>query len=130
MALTKRQTDASHAIFDVLTRVLRTLCSTHPPLPHGILTGTQARGFFTKTGLPMPVLGQIWNLADEDKDGQMTLEEFAVAMFLISAKLKGKDLPAVLPASLKPATTVCMSCRGATCWSSTAALHPSKSDIG
>lgn len=57
----------------------------------------------------MPVLGQIWNLADQDKDGHMTLEEFSVAMFLISAKLKGKELPAVLPQSLKSGITVRMS---------------------
>ena len=36
-----------------------------------------------------------------DGDGRMDQKEFSVAMFLIQKKLKGGQLPQVLPASLK-----------------------------
>ena len=41
------------------------------------------------------------NLADFDKDGQMTQQEFSIAMHLIQCKLKGINLPTSLPMSLK-----------------------------
>lgn len=67
----------------------------------GKITGNQAVTFFTKTGLPKPTLGQVWNFADQDNDGSLTFEEFAVAMHLINMKLKGTDLPTTLPETLK-----------------------------
>jgi epidermal growth factor receptor substrate 15 len=41
------------------------------------------------------------NLSDLDKDGQMTQQEFNIAMHLIQCKLKGINLPTSLPLSLK-----------------------------
>lgn len=41
------------------------------------------------------------NLSDLDKDGQMTQQEFSIAMHLIQCKLKGTNLPTSLPLSLK-----------------------------
>lgn len=41
------------------------------------------------------------NLSDLDKDGQMTQQEFSIAMHLIQCKLKGINLPTSLPLSLK-----------------------------
>ena len=41
------------------------------------------------------------NLADIDRDGKMTMQEFTVAMHLIQNKLKGFEVPASLPNSLK-----------------------------
>ena len=42
------------------------------------------------------------DLADIDHDGQLTKEEFAVAMYLIRSKIAGKDIPQELPPSLMP----------------------------
>ncbi|XP_020620179.1 intersectin-1-like isoform X2 [Orbicella faveolata] len=67
----------------------------------GFLTGEQAKKYFLKSNLPPMVLGQIWNLADLDRDGKMTMQEFTIAVHLIQSKLKGVELPTSLPNSLK-----------------------------
>ncbi|XP_068698722.1 intersectin-1-like isoform X2 [Montipora foliosa] len=67
----------------------------------GFLTGEQAKKYFLKSNLPPMVLGQIWNLADLDRDGKMTMQEFTIAVHLIQSKLKGIELPTTLPNSLK-----------------------------
>ena len=41
------------------------------------------------------------NLADLDRDGKMTMQEFTIAVHLIQSKLKGIELPTSLPNSLK-----------------------------
>lgn len=41
------------------------------------------------------------NLADLDRDGKMTMQEFTIAVHLIQTKLKGVELPTSLPNSLK-----------------------------
>ncbi|KAK3098160.1 hypothetical protein FSP39_016770 [Pinctada imbricata] len=68
---------------------------------NGFVTGEQAKGFFMQSGLPTPVLGQIWTLADMNNDGKMDRKEFSIAMHLIKKKLQGFELPKQLPASLK-----------------------------
>ncbi|KAJ5676122.1 hypothetical protein N7462_009019 [Penicillium macrosclerotiorum] len=69
----------------------------------GIITGDQAVSFFMKAQLSEEVLAQIWDLADIDADGQLTREEFAVAMYLVRLQRSGKEpLPQVLPPALIP----------------------------
>lgn len=69
----------------------------------GVITGDQAVAFFMKAQLPEEVLAQIWDLADIDADGQLTREEFAVAMYLVRIQRSGKEpLPQVLPPALIP----------------------------
>ncbi|KAJ5624509.1 hypothetical protein N7510_000818 [Penicillium lagena] len=69
----------------------------------GMITGDQAVAFFMKAQLPEEMLAQIWDLADIDADGQLTREEFAVAMYLVRMQRSGKDqLPQVLPPALIP----------------------------
>jgi epidermal growth factor receptor substrate 15 len=67
-------------------------------------TGEQARGFFLKSNLPTNVLGQIWNLADLNKDGRLDNKEFSIACFIIKKVLthpQGASIvPAVIPSSL------------------------------
>lgn len=58
--------------------------------------------FFLKSKVPEAQLAQIWDLSDVDKDGTLTKEEFAVAMYLIHQVLIGKPLPPALPLSLVP----------------------------
>ncbi|XP_051840874.1 intersectin-1 isoform X1 [Antechinus flavipes] len=67
----------------------------------GFITGDQARNFFFQSGLPQPVLAQIWALADMNNDGRMDQIEFSIAMKLIKLKLQGYQLPATLPPVMK-----------------------------
>ncbi|XP_074540764.1 intersectin-2-like isoform X2 [Halichoeres trimaculatus] len=67
----------------------------------GYVSGEQARKFFLQSGLPAPVLAEIWNLADMDSDGKMDRLEFSIAMKLIKLKLQGRNLPSSLPIIMK-----------------------------
>ncbi|KAK2818007.1 hypothetical protein Q7C36_021940 [Tachysurus vachellii] len=67
------------------------------PTPAGFITGDQAKNFFLQSGLPAPVLAQIWALADMNNDGKMDMHEFSIAMKLIKLKLQGHPLPPTLP---------------------------------
>ncbi len=72
----------------------------------GFITGDEAVPFFSNSKLPEEVLAQIWDLADINSQGQLTRDEFAVAMYLIRqqrGKRDGRDtLPSTLPADLIP----------------------------
>jgi hypothetical protein len=59
--------------------------------------------FFLGTNTHCRHLRAIWNLADNDKDGKLTAEEFAVAMYIINQCNTTKNPPpATLPADLIP----------------------------
>ncbi|KAL6071610.1 Epidermal growth factor receptor pathway substrate 15 like 1 [Balamuthia mandrillaris] len=66
----------------------------------GFVTGAHARDLFSRSGLDRGDLGKIWTLSDQNKDGRLDKEEFIIAMYLINARLKGRTLPDVLPASI------------------------------
>lgn len=70
----------------------------------GFVTGEQAVGFFSRSGLPEEALAQIWDLADINSEGQLTRDDFAVAMYLIRQQKRdaGNVLPQTLPANLIP----------------------------
>uniref|UniRef100_T1IY47 Intersectin-1 n=1 Tax=Strigamia maritima TaxID=126957 RepID=T1IY47_STRMM len=72
----------------------------------GFITGEQAKNFLILSQLPPAVLGQIWALADMNADGKMDKNEFSIAMKLIQMKLKGFEVPKVLPPSLKMVPTM------------------------
>ena len=52
--------------------------------------------------LPMPVLGQIWDLADVDRDGFLDRYEFTLSMHLVYRALQGDKVPNELPEELAP----------------------------
>lgn len=69
----------------------------------GMISGDQAVAFFMNAQLSEETLAQIWDLADIDADGQLTKDEFAVAMYLVRQQRSGKEpLPQVLPPALIP----------------------------
>ena len=55
-----------------------------------------------KTKLPNTVLAKIWKLADVDKDGMLSDEEFALAMYLCEVALDENPIPDNLPKHLVP----------------------------
>mmetsp|Transcript_16381 Transcript_16381/g.50111 ORF Transcript_16381/g.50111 Transcript_16381/m.50111 type:complete len:1008 (-) Transcript_16381:147-3170(-) len=68
----------------------------------GFLSGGQAASLLSKSGLPKEVLSKIWGMSDMDKDGQLSLVEFRIAMHLVTRALKGHSLPDRLPPELSP----------------------------
>lgn len=70
----------------------------------GVVTGEQAVRFFSDSGLPEDTLASVWDLADINSEGQLTKDEFAVAMYLIRQQRmpNAAPLPAFLPPALVP----------------------------
>ncbi|CAC5373678.1 REPS [Mytilus coruscus] len=77
--------------------------SMQPDL-NGVIIGGVAKEFFEKSKLPVRELSQIWNLADINKDGALSLEEFCIAMHLVVLRRHEIELPERLPLSLMPYT--------------------------
>ncbi|XP_002131017.2 EH domain-containing protein 3 [Ciona intestinalis] len=69
---------------------------------NGKVKGSEAKKEMLKSRLPHTALAKIWRLADYDKDGQLTEEEFALAMHLINVRLEGNEVPDELPEHLIP----------------------------
>ena len=89
-------TPADKARFD---QIFATLDTQH----RGFITGDQAVEFFGNARLPEDTLAQIWDLADINSEGQLSKDEFAVAMYLIKEQRATKGGRGVLPQSLPPA---------------------------
>lgn len=70
----------------------------------GQVSGAAARPVLSASGLPNASLRKIWDLADVGKDGQLSLQEFVIAMYLIDQAKMGMALPATLDPSLIPST--------------------------
>ncbi|KAJ1805781.1 endocytosis defective- protein, partial [Coemansia sp. RSA 2599] len=70
----------------------------------GKLPGVVARESLMQSGLPTNQLGQIWELADIDKDGALDLDEYCIALKLVFSVLNHSisSVPATLPPSLIP----------------------------
>lgn len=67
----------------------------------GMLPGNKVKGVLLESKLPMETLGKIWDLADQDKDGNLDKHEFIVAMHLVYKTLEKRTVPDVLPPELK-----------------------------
>merc|ERR1711953_493158 len=67
------------------------------PVVGGKLNGDAARTFFMRSGLQQQILGRIWVLSDNDKDGQLSSNEFNVAMKLVRMARQGQPLPHSIP---------------------------------
>lgn len=78
------------------------LFNFHDRSRSGFLSGLQCRDILLQSGLPRNVLAEIWNLSDIDGDGQLTREEFILAMHLTNHVRSGQNLPNELPSDLVP----------------------------
>lgn len=78
------------------------LFNANDTLRSGVLTGGQAKNILLSTGVPPPLLAQVWNLADVDANGNLTAEEFILAMHLIDRVRAGQQLPPSLTPDLMP----------------------------
>ncbi|XP_073704583.1 epidermal growth factor receptor substrate 15-like 1 [Garra rufa] len=55
----------------------------------GMVGGGEVKDIFMNSRLPQSVLAQIWSLADTQRTGKLTKEQFCLAMHLIQEKKKG-----------------------------------------
>lgn len=62
----------------------------------GYVTGNDVMSTFMSSKLPKADLKRVWDLCDISKTGRLNAEQFALAMFLISHKVKGMELPTAL----------------------------------
>ncbi|KAL5223561.1 hypothetical protein ABZP36_010200 [Zizania latifolia] len=58
----------------------------------GRISGQEAVAFFKASGLPQPVLAQIWNYADKNRTGFLGREDFYNALRLITVAQSGREL--------------------------------------
>lgn len=72
------------------------LFKTLDPENTGIITGEKARSTFEKSGLPPAILGEIWQIADQNNLGFLTQFGFCHAMRLIGHTQAGNHPSAVL----------------------------------
>jgi len=70
------------------------------------LSKRKAMSCLKKSGLPEPMLEQVWHLSDVDGDGMAREEEFVLAMHLANWCVKSGAIPDKLPAALVPKTSV------------------------
>ncbi|KAG0054599.1 endocytosis defective- protein [Gryganskiella cystojenkinii] len=75
---------------------------------NGYITGVQARQILMNSGVHINKLGQIWDICDIDKDGNMDFDEFCLALRFVYASINGEiqDIPASLPPHMIPASKV------------------------
>lgn len=60
------------------------------PQSTGMVNGSAAVSFFALSGLPTPVLGSIWSIADSDNNGFLGPAQFSAALRLIGHAQNGR----------------------------------------
>ncbi|CEJ04836.1 hypothetical protein RMCBS344292_18787 [Rhizopus microsporus] len=63
----------------------------------GFVSGPDAVVFFRHSKLPESDLARIWDVADTNSTGQLTEQEFAMAMHMINRRIAGGEIPSSLP---------------------------------
>ncbi|KAE9418393.1 hypothetical protein Angca_004166 [Angiostrongylus cantonensis] len=99
--------------------IFDSLCPVDDKLP-----GVRVKPVLLNSGLNPAILAKIWELADQDKDGQLDRIEMAVAMHLVYRALQGDPVPAVLPHSLIHPSKVTLTRPASTSSVNTGNAHP------
>eukprot|EP00040_Diaphanoeca_grandis_P020906 m.111177 g.111177 ORF g.111177 m.111177 type:complete len:1035 (-) comp28102_c0_seq1:66-3170(-) len=68
----------------------------------GFVGGGEVMSLMAASKLDKAILGKIWNLADINSTGLLTVEQFALAMWLIAQKVKGVEVPNSLAPDMVP----------------------------
>lgn len=61
----------------------------------------EAGEVFVRSGLGMDDLEKIWRLVDNQNKGQLDMQQFVVAMFLITKRLTGGPIPLCIPRNVQ-----------------------------
>ncbi|KAF7355023.1 hypothetical protein MSAN_01417800 [Mycena sanguinolenta] len=73
------------------------------PLKSGFIHDNISLPLLLRSKLPPDEVAQIWALADHNNDGKLTRDGFAVALFLIDERRRGKPIPSSPPPFMKTA---------------------------
>ena len=74
---------------------------------NGAVAGAAARTVLKRPNVDVASLRKIWELSDIDKDGQLDLKEFVIAMFLADMASEGHPVPDALdPLMIPPGKSV------------------------
>ncbi|KAJ8652770.1 hypothetical protein O0I10_011575 [Lichtheimia ornata] len=65
------------------------------------MSAAQAREVLSRSGLDSETLARIWDLSNVTQEPQLTFPEFAVAMYLTSMRMTGRDIPSTLPDAIR-----------------------------
>ena len=69
----------------------------------GFVDGSDCKSTFLSSELPPnPTLASIWALCDVDKQNKLNFEQFSLAMYLISRKVQGVNVPDFLTSNMIP----------------------------
>ena len=80
----------------------------------GKVTGSEAKPLFAQSGVAtVQWFKLIWDLADADVDGSLTLPEFVVASYFLEQAAKGHPPPAAIPPGIFPPPHALMAAAGA-----------------
>ncbi|KAJ7233123.1 hypothetical protein B0H12DRAFT_1144175 [Mycena haematopus] len=71
------------------------------PLKSGFIHDNISLPFLLESKLPPEEVARIWALADQNNDGKLTREGFAVALFLIDERRRGNPIPSSPPPFMK-----------------------------
>uniref|UniRef100_A0A5S6Q8C1 Epidermal growth factor receptor substrate 15-like 1 n=1 Tax=Trichuris muris TaxID=70415 RepID=A0A5S6Q8C1_TRIMR len=68
----------------------------------GKLSGEQVKSVLFNSGLPVKVLGKIWDLSDIDRDGYLDKDEMCLALHLVYRALENDPVPSTLSPNMIP----------------------------
>ncbi|KHJ47457.1 EF hand, partial [Trichuris suis] len=68
----------------------------------GKLSGEQVKSVLFNSGLPVKVLGKIWELSDIDRDGYLDKDEMCLALHLVYRALENDPVPDTLSQNMIP----------------------------
>lgn len=68
----------------------------------GLVSGTEIKDIFLKSGIPQLCLAQIWALCDTNQLGKLNAEQFALAMWFVERKKNGIEPPDELAPNMVP----------------------------
>ncbi|KAF7331740.1 hypothetical protein MKEN_00053800 [Mycena kentingensis (nom. inval.)] len=72
------------------------------PLKNGYIFDSISLPFLMESKLPPEELSAIWILADANGDRKLNRHGFAIALYLVEQRIRGRNIPSTLPHSLKP----------------------------
>lgn len=90
---------AVHEVFAPTTQevaLVNQIFAKHDPQNFGVITGDLAVNIFGGANLEVTTLGEIWDIADADKQGFLTRDGACVALRLIGWAQKGVAISALL----------------------------------